>query len=173
MPKDFLNGLADIYQGPSRWRKWSVPAWNDVRWRYRRSGLGQFWLTLSMVATIGGLGFVCSHLFAVNVSTYLPNIAVTFVAWAIISSVVVESCNALTENDHMLQHISLARSLFALRVIARKFHRCDPQRRHHSYGVCFVPCRNQYQYPELTVGLGLLVGNSFWIGYFPFMCAIS
>jgi ABC-type polysaccharide/polyol phosphate transport system ATPase subunit len=37
--------------------------------------------------------------------------------------VVVESCNALTENDHMLQHTSLARSLFALRVITRKFHR--------------------------------------------------
>ena len=31
-------------------------AWNDIRRRYRRSGLGQFWLTLSMAAMIGGLG---------------------------------------------------------------------------------------------------------------------
>ena len=66
-------------------------AWNDVRRRYRRSGLGQFWLTLSMAATIGGLGYVYSHLFGVDVSTYLPYIAVTFTAWNIISTVVIES----------------------------------------------------------------------------------
>jgi ABC-type polysaccharide/polyol phosphate export permease len=56
-------------------------AWNDVRRRYHRSGLGQFWLTLSMAATIGGLGFVYSRLFHTDVTKYLPYIAVTFVGW--------------------------------------------------------------------------------------------
>ena len=84
-------GLADIRQGLAAWRMWGMLAWNDVRRRYRRSGLGQFWLTLSMAATIGGLGFVYANLFRVHVSTYLPYIAVTFVIWGIISNVVMES----------------------------------------------------------------------------------
>ena len=82
------KGLADIGQGLNSWRIWLMFAWNDVRRRYRRSGLGQFWLTLSMAMTIGGLGFVYSHLFGVDITKYLPYIAVTFVAWGIISSVV-------------------------------------------------------------------------------------
>ena len=78
MLKDIHAGLADVQRGLSSWRTWWMLAWNDVRRRYRRSGLGQFWLTLSMAATIGGLGYVYSHLFGVDVSTYLPYIAVTF-----------------------------------------------------------------------------------------------
>ena len=69
MLKDIRAGLADIGRGVSSWRMWSMLAWNDVRRRYRRSGLGQFWLTLSMAATIGGLGYIYSHLLG---STYPP-----------------------------------------------------------------------------------------------------
>ena len=82
------KGLADIGQGLNSWRIWLMFAWNDVRRRYRRSGLGQFWLTLSMAMTVGGLGFVNSQLFGVDITKYLPYKAVTFVAWGTISSVV-------------------------------------------------------------------------------------
>ena len=112
-------GLEDIRDGVVGWRMWAMLAWNDVRRRYRRSGLGQFWLTLSMAATIGGLGFVYAHLFGVHVSTYLPYIAVTFVIWGIISNVVMESCQALSEADSLLRQLPLPRSLFSFRVIAR------------------------------------------------------
>ena len=110
-------GLADVVAGLSNWRTSKMLAWNDVRRRYRRSGLGQFWLTLSMAATIGGLGLVYSRLFGVNISTYLPYIAVTFVIWGFISTVVIDSCGALTENEQLLRHVSLPRSLFTYRVI--------------------------------------------------------
>ena len=166
MVKDIRSGITDILWGLSSWRTWWMLAWNDVRRRYRRSGLGQFWLTLSMAATIGGLGYVYSHLFGVNVSTYLPYIAVTFVAWGLISTVIVESCTALSEGDHLLRQISLPRSLFAYRVIARN---------------CIVAAHNVLIIPVvfiwfgvgvnlnilwLAVGLGLLVLNAFWIGHF-------
>lgn len=172
MLKDIRAGLGDIRRGLTSWRTWWMLAWNDVRRRYRRSGLGQFWLTLSMAATIGGLGYVYSHLFGVDVSTYLPYIAVTFVAWGIISTVIVESCNALSEGDHLLRQIPLPRSLFACRVIARNL---------------IVAAHNMVIIPVvfiwfhvginanilwLAIGLGLLVVNAFWIGYFlSILCA--
>ncbi len=160
------GGWADIDAGLRSWRIWWMLAWNDVRRRYRRSGIGQFWLTLSMGITVGGLGFVYSHLFGVNVATYLPYIAVSFVAWGFISSVVTDSCNALSENDQLLRALTLPRSLFAYRVIARGF---------------IVAAHNLLIIPVvfvifhvgvnanifwLVVGLALLILNVFWIGYF-------
>ena len=166
MLKDIRAGLADIRCGLISWRTWWMLAWNDVRRRYRRSGLGQFWLTLSMAATIGGLGFVYSHLFSVDVSTYLPYIAVTFVAWGIISTVVVESCNALSEGEQILRQVPLPRSLFACRVIARNFIVA-------AHNIVIIPVVFIWFHVGinanilwLAIGLGLLIVNAFWIGYF-------
>jgi len=165
MLKDSRAGMADIYRGLSSWRTWSMLAWNDVRGRYRRSGLGQFWLTLSMAATIFGMGFVYARLFALNVSTYLPYITVTFVAWGIISTVVVESCNALSENEHMLRQLPLPRSLFACRVIARNLIVA-------AHNVLLIPVVFIWFHVGINanilwivLGLGLLVVNAFWIAY--------
>jgi len=160
------RGLADVRWGVSRWRVWWMLAWNDVRRRYRRSGLGQFWLTLSMAVTIGGLGFVYSHLFGVHVSTYLPYIAVTFVVWGIISSVVIESCTALTDNDSMLRHAALPRSLFTCRVIARNVIIAG-------HNMLIIPVvfavfgiGVNANFLWLPVGLVLLVVNALWAGFF-------
>src|SRR5262245_59820692 len=43
--------VRDLRGGFTRWRIWGMLAINDVRQRYRRSLLGQFWLTLSMGVT--------------------------------------------------------------------------------------------------------------------------
>jgi ABC-type polysaccharide/polyol phosphate export permease len=172
MLKANRRGLADILTGLGSWRTWKMLAWNDVRRRYRRSGLGQFWLTLSMAATVGGLGFVYSHLFGVDVSTYLPYIAVTFVIWGIISTVIVDSCNALIENEQLLRHVPLPRSLFTLRVIARNIVIA-------AHNVIIIPIvfiwfgvGVNLNILWIVVGLALLIVNAFWIGYFlSIMCA--
>ena len=172
MLKAVRGGLTDIVQGLSSWRTWSMLAWNDVRRRYRRSGIGQFWLTLSMAATIGGLGYVYSHLFGVNVSTYLPYIAVSFVAWNVISTVIVESCYALSESEGMLRQIPLPRSLFACRVIARNLIV-------GAHNILIIPIVFLWFHVGinanifwLVAGLALLLVNAFWIGYFlSILCA--
>ena len=166
MLDDMGKGLADIRQGLKNWRIWLMLAWNDVRRRYRRSGLGQFWLTLSMAMMIGGLGFVYSRLFGVDVTKYLPYIAVTFVAWGVISSLVNESCNAFIENESMLRHMYLPRSLFVFRVIARTLIIA-------AHNVLIIPVVFVYFDVGLnlnivwfTAGLALVVANGFWFGFF-------
>ena len=121
---------------------------------------------------IGGLGFVYSHLFHVDVTTYVPYIAVTFVAWGIISSIVVESCNALVENEQLLRHIFLPKSLFTWRVIARNLIIA-------AHNVIIVPAvfiifgvGINANILWLAVGLVLVIVNAFWIGFFlAIMCA--
>lgn len=148
------------------WRMWLTLAWNDVRRRYRRSGLGQFWLTLSMATMVGGLGFVYSNLFRVDVTKYLPYIAVTFVFWGVISSLVNESCNAFIENDNMLRHMYLPRSLFIFRVIARTLIIA-------AHNVLIIPVVFVYFSVGLNLnilwlvpGLALVLANGFWFGFF-------
>jgi ABC-type polysaccharide/polyol phosphate export permease len=159
-------GFADIEAGLGNWRTWRMLAWNDVRRRYRRSRVGQFWLTLSMGTTVGGLGVIYPYLFGLHSETYIPYIAVTFVAWGFISTVVNESCTAFNENDQLLRAVTLPRSLFAYRVIARNLVVS-------AHNFLIIPIVFAVYHVGLNanilwliVGLALLVVNSFWVGYF-------
>ena len=55
--------IADLTLGLAEWRVWWVLAYNDILQRYRRSSLGQLWLTISMAAMIAGVGMVYALIF--------------------------------------------------------------------------------------------------------------
>src|SRR5688572_10118992 len=76
------SGIADVRLGIRTWPVWWLLAKNDLARRYKRSMLGQFWMTLSMGALILGLGIVYSTLFKTDISAYLPYVGVGFVSWA-------------------------------------------------------------------------------------------
>ena len=50
----------DLATSAKEWRRWWILAWTDVKQRYRRSRIGQFWLTVSMAAMILGIGSLYS-----------------------------------------------------------------------------------------------------------------
>ena len=109
---DFRHGLED-------WRAWLLLGMNDIRQRYRRSRLGQFWITLSMAVTIMALGVLYAYLFKVEVKVYLPFLAVSFVAWGIISSIVTDSCSVFTGAEIYLRQVPMPKSVFVHRMLVR------------------------------------------------------
>lgn len=113
------DGWQDLVQSGRSWRIWITLAWNDIARRYRRSIIGQFWLTLSMGMTVLGLGLVYSTLFRLDVVSYLPYVAVTFVLWALISGTLIEACNAFIEAEGLIKHANLPRTMHPLRVVTR------------------------------------------------------
>ncbi len=158
-----INDLKSSFAG---WRVWYTLAVNDVKRRYRRSRLGQFWLTLSMALTIGGLGLVYSVLFKMNVAEYLPYISVTFVFWAIISSGIIESCAAFIESEGLILHTTIPRATPVLRVQLRLWLIAL-----HNFAIIPVVFL-VFQFPVnwnllwLIPGLALVAANILWIGYF-------
>jgi ABC-type polysaccharide/polyol phosphate export permease len=114
-----ISGWQDLLQSGRKWRIWVTLAWNDIARRYRRSVIGQFWLTLSMGITVLGLGLVYSTLFRLDIASYLPYVAVTFVLWALISGTLVEACNAFIDAEGLIKHASLPRAMHPIRVITR------------------------------------------------------
>jgi ABC-type polysaccharide/polyol phosphate export permease len=110
--KDLLGGL-------SCWRIWYVLATNDIKQRYRRSLLGQLWLTVSMGITIGAIGLVYSVLLNQDPTAYLPSLGVGLVCWALIAGVVNDGCWTFVQSVEYLGQARLPRSLFVLRVLFR------------------------------------------------------
>lgn len=113
------TGATDVLSGFGRWRMWWMLAKNDVVRRYRRSRLGQLWLTLSMAVMIFGMGGVYASLFGTSFADYIPHLGTGLVLWGLISSTINESCLSFTENESIIRQIALPRFTYLLRTIVR------------------------------------------------------
>lgn len=99
------------------WRSWSVLAVNDVRQRYRRSLLGQFWLTISMAATIAGLALVFSSVFRQPLTDYLPYLAVGIITWNLVAGLIGEAAGCFIRNEVYLKSYAGPRAIAVMRAL--------------------------------------------------------
>lgn len=128
-PTEFRRGTAalrerlgaDFVAGLRAWPLWTMLGWNDIKQRYRRSVLGPFWITLSVGIFISVLGVIYSHIFKVELATYMPFLALGYVLWGFISQTVIESCNAFQEGERIIKQIRLPYSMYVFRVVWRNF----------------------------------------------------
>ena len=160
------HGLADVVGGFSSWRMWWMLAKNDVVRRYRRSRLGQFWLTLSMAVLIFGMGGVYATLFNQSLASYLPHLATSLVLWGLISSAINESCLSFIENESIMRQVALPRFTYVLRTIARNLFISA-----HNLAilpVVYLICGTAVDWHILLFlpGLVLVLANLAWVGYF-------
>src|SRR5258708_17374879 len=110
-------GREDRIGGLGFWRIWWLVAVGDIRQRYQRSLLGQFWLTISMGVTIGAIGFVYSVLFQQDMATYLPFLGVGIVCWGLISGIVTDGCGAFRLSAAIIVQSRLPRSWFVYPIL--------------------------------------------------------
>jgi ABC-type polysaccharide/polyol phosphate export permease len=113
------KALWEIGEGLRRWRIWWLLGMGDVRRRYARSKLGEFWITLSMMMFIGAIGSVNAILFNQNPATYIPYLAANFVVWNLISSIINDSSTVFTMSDSFLKYDNQPRTIFVLRSLIR------------------------------------------------------
>jgi ABC-type polysaccharide/polyol phosphate export permease len=112
---------AEIFNGFSAWRVWTILGWDDIRQRYRRSILGPLWITLSMGAFILVLGVIYGRLFHINLETYMPYLTVGYIVWGFISAVTNDSCGAFHQGSGIIKQIKLPYATYPLRVVWRNF----------------------------------------------------
>ncbi|HEX4508228.1 MAG TPA: ABC transporter permease [Alphaproteobacteria bacterium] len=109
----------DISYGLIDWRVWLLLGMNDIRQRYRRSRLGQFWITLAMATTIVSLGFLYAFLFKQPLEQYLPYLGTSFVVWGLISGIVLDSCLVFIGSEGFLRQVPMPKSVFVHRMLVR------------------------------------------------------
>ena len=109
----------DIRESFQRWQLWWLLGLNDIRQRYRRSRLGQTWITLSLLATIAAIGITYSTLFRMDIREYLPFLTVNLIVWGLIAGLLNDSCMAFIQADSYMRQERLPKAVFILRVIVR------------------------------------------------------
>lgn len=155
----------DIIQGVKNWRIWLLLGWQDIRLRYRRSYLGPWWITLSMLVTIISLGFLYSKLFQLPVEVFLPYLAIGMVIWTFIVTLVTEGSSTFVDNSAYLKQISLPYSVFILRTLTRNLlillHNIIPV----VLVLLYFNVPITWAFSGLLIGLALILFNGFCFGW--------
>ena len=118
-PRHAERALADLRDGLSQWRLAFALARLDLRNRYRGSVLGPLWMSLSTLVMLGGLGLLYGTLFKLDLSNYLPHLAVSLIIWQWISTFILEACGTLTGAEGVIRQMRLPYTLHALRIAFR------------------------------------------------------
>lgn len=113
------KALADLKEGATRWPIWHAMAWQDILIRYRGSALGPFWLTISMGVMILALGVLYSHLFKVDINSYMPFLCLGLMSWSLISSIVNDACTCFVSSEAIIKQIKMPYSVHIYRMIWR------------------------------------------------------
>ena len=118
-PSQTALAIHDIIEGARLWYVWGTLGWQDIRQRYRRSKIGPFWMTISMSVMIGALGGLYSGLFNADIARYLPHVAIGFVIWGFLSTLINEGCTAFIDGQGSIKQVRLPLSVYVYRVVWR------------------------------------------------------
>ncbi len=109
----------DLIDASRHWRLILHLSWQDVRQRYRRSALGPLWLTVSVAVQIAALGLVYGEIFKIDLSVYLPHLAVGLTVWAMFATTINDGCLCFISAESFLKQVALPKGIFPARVVLR------------------------------------------------------
>lgn len=118
-PSRLRAAIDDVVEGARHWPQWFTLGNIDIRLRFRRSGLGPLWSTLSFAVLAAALGLVYSRLFGEQVSTYLPYVVLGLFVWAFLAATLQEACEAFVAAEHALKQFYVPRSSLVYRALWR------------------------------------------------------
>lgn len=119
--KNFSKAWQDFVQSFIHWRIFCIIGISDIRKRYSRSRLGQFWLTLSLIINIATLGVVWSYLFKMPIADYLPFLAVGTIFWTYISTCINEGSNLYISSSSYLRELNIPKLTYLNSLFVRNF----------------------------------------------------
>jgi lipopolysaccharide transport system permease protein len=120
-PSRLQLGLFDIWSSIKKSHVWLMLAYQDIRIRYRRSVLGPLWITLSMAITVFSMGFLYSHLFHNDLSTYFPFLTCGILTWSLIAALVTDATEGFIYSSGLIKQIKLPYSIYIHRIVWRNF----------------------------------------------------
>jgi ABC-type polysaccharide/polyol phosphate export permease len=152
--------------------KWALKNYNswlyysvlDIKTKYRRSVIGPFWISLSLIIFIGALSTIYSTLFKVDIETYIPYVTLGMVTWSLISAVILEGCSVFIDNQLLVLNKRVSGMVFVFRTLSRNIFVLG----HHLviallilmlFGIPF----SIYNLFIATVGLLIIIINSIWV----------
>jgi ABC-type polysaccharide/polyol phosphate export permease len=113
------SAIQDILLAGQQYRVWLHLGWLEVKQRYRRSVLGPWWISISMLIFIAAMSKIFSHLFHQNVAEYVPFFTAGFMFWSFISSSIMESTEIFRANAGFIKQIKLPYTTYILKFLVK------------------------------------------------------
>ena len=118
-PSQFRRARNDLIDGFRAHRLWRQLARMDIRQRYRRSVLGPFWITITMVIWVGAMGPLYSRLMGASADQFIPYLAMGIITWGLLSNVILEGAGVFVSADNLLHSVKLPYTVHVLRMLYR------------------------------------------------------
>ena len=165
MRKMLISAFQDIKNTALQHRVWLHLGWAEVKQRYRRSIIGPWWISLSMLIFIVMMGIVFSRLFHQSLEEYIPFFTAGYLFWIFISSTITEASEIFKSNGAFIKQINLPFSLYVFKHLVRQVIFLM-----HNAVVYLLVCVFFKVNPGKIVflvlpGFILLLANLYWISY--------
>lgn len=109
----------DVVEGLRAHRVWMMLARMDIRQRYRRSVLGPFWITITMIIWIVAVGPLYGHLLGIGSNDFIPYVAMGIITWGLISGVLLDGAGAFVGAENLVRSVKLPYTVHIFRVLQR------------------------------------------------------
>lgn len=106
------RAVDDIGEALARWNLIVLLGSSDVASRYRRSVLGQFWLTLSNALLIVAIGVVWANIWKQPLAEFLPYLAAGHVFWLLMTGTLVDASTTFVNSASYMKELNLPRSTY-------------------------------------------------------------
>ena len=103
------------------WRLWGYMGLQDFHNQFRRSKLGSYWSIINTVFTAMCIGFVYSHLFKQDLSTFFPYLMTGIVIWNFLVASLVQGCHAFVNSEGYIKQFSYPKQIYIFRFFVTSF----------------------------------------------------
>lgn len=114
-----IGAFVDLGRGLARWRTSFALATQDISLRYRRSVLGPFWISASLVCSVLALSYVFGSILGQDMGSYSAYIGAGLLVWTFMTSATSEASSSVMEHGPLLQNLPMPLPVVAGRVMIR------------------------------------------------------
>jgi len=115
------KALKDFFDAIRKANVWILMAWQDIQFKYRRSTIGPFWITLSMAIMVYTMGFLYAYLWHLPTHDYFTYLATGMIAWNLISTILIEATDTYLVCMGLIRQIKMPYFLYMHRMCMRNF----------------------------------------------------
>jgi ABC-type polysaccharide/polyol phosphate export permease len=155
-----------MMKASSQYRIWLHLGLLEVKQRYRRSVLGPWWISISMLIFVTVMGLIFSRLFAQNLPQYMTFFTSGFLLWTFFSSCITESVDIFKANSGFIKQINLPYSLYVLKFLTKHVLFLSHNFIVYFLVICFFKFNPGWIALLAIPGVLLLIINVYWISLF-------
>lgn len=149
--------VRDVVDGLKLHRVWMMLARMDIKQRYRRSVLGPFWITITMIIWILAIGPLYSHLLGIGSAEFIPYLAMGIITWGLISGVILDGAAAFVDAENLVRSVKLPYTVHILRLLYRNLVIFAHNLLAFVPFMIFLGIRPQWSWLAAIPGVGLIV----------------